>query len=125
MTGNGPLSKGRVSHVFITVCDFSAMVRFYRDVLGLRLLYSDEESHAFFSLSDNTDFQLALYSGRKSRGEDRSQWFMVVDVDDIEHVVAGLRAGQVDVGAIEDVPFGRAATFEDPEGNIIEVHQSA
>ncbi|MBS1914540.1 MAG: VOC family protein [Bacteroidetes bacterium] len=125
MTNNGPLSRGRVSHVFVTVCDFNAMVRFYRDVLGMRLLYTDEESHAFLCIADDTDFQLALYSGRNDPGEHRNHWFIVVDVDDIEHAVAELHVRGVNVGAIEDVPFGRAARFEDPEGNIIEVHQSA
>ncbi len=114
---------GRVSHVFITVCDFQVRVRLYRNVLGIRLLYTDNENYAFFCLSEGPAFQLALYRGRAQRGGDRSHWSIVVDVEEIESAITSLRARGVGVGAIMDVPFGRTATFEDPEGNLMEVRQ--
>ncbi|MBS1910954.1 MAG: VOC family protein [Bacteroidetes bacterium] len=68
------------------------MFRFYRDVLGLRPLYTDHSDYAFFCLSGDADFQLALYGGRERRGTERNHWFLVIDVEDVESVAAAARS---------------------------------
>jgi predicted enzyme related to lactoylglutathione lyase len=99
------------------------MLSFYRDTLGFDVPYSADGEFAFLRMSRDREPEIALYPGRASNQGGDNHWFVVIDVDDIERAVAGLQERGVAVGAIEDVPYGRAATFRDPEGNIIEVHE--
>lgn len=116
------LMGARMSAVFILTRDLEAMTAFYRDVLGLRLAYGEAGQFSFFETSPG-GVQIALYPGRRAEAPAEPYWFTVLDVTDIERVAASLRASGVAVSAIEDVPFGRAAQFADPEGNRIEIHQ--
>ena len=58
------LDDGRVSHLFILVRDLARMVAFYRETLGLDLLYYEKGAFAFLCLPGRPDFQIALYPGR-------------------------------------------------------------
>jgi predicted enzyme related to lactoylglutathione lyase len=99
------------------------MLFFYRDLLGFEASYLEEGACAFLRLPNNQSPQIAIYRGRELHTTDENHWFIVVDVDDIELVVARLKEVGVEVGRIQDVPHGRAAKFKDPEGNVVEVHQ--
>ena len=114
--------RGRLSHLFLLVRDFAAMVSFYRDTLGWRLHEYAPDEFAFFDLADG-GVRLALYPGRETRSADENHWFIVIDIDDVARAAALLAERGVDVGEVFDVPHGRAATFSDPEGNVIELHQ--
>jgi len=48
---------------------------------------------------------------------------VMFDVPELDGVVRDLGARGVAVGPIEAVPYGRMAKLEDPEGNVLEVHQ--
>ena len=41
----------------------------------------------------------------------------VLETDDLEGDLAALQARGVDIGAIEEQPWGRFVTFDDPDGN--------
>jgi predicted enzyme related to lactoylglutathione lyase len=118
----GPLADCRVSYLFLTVRDFEGMLAFYRDRVGLTPEYVEAGRCAFLRL-DGGGFRLALYAGREDAGDAEPHWFLAVDVAGIDAVVAALRERGVPVGDVEAVPYGRAATFRDPEGNAIEVHE--
>ena len=105
------------------VRDFGTMHRFYRDTLGFDVPYFEEDHFAFLRMRREGPPEIALYAGRASAITEDSHWFIVIDVENLDAVVASLRERGVEVGAIEDVPYGRAATFRDPEGNVIEVHE--
>lgn len=116
-----PLAGGRISYLMGTVRDFPASVVFYRD-LGFEEVYADDEC-AFLQLPGDAGPQLAFYPGRSAESPPSPNWMIIVDVPDIEAAVATLSGSGVAVGDIEDVPYGRAATFTDPDGNVVEVHQ--
>lgn len=118
----GPLSGARVSYLFLTVRDFAAMLAFYRDALGLEVEYVDEGRCAFLRLGGA---QIALYAGLDAPPPDHPHWFLSVDVTGIDDVVAALRARGVPVEDVRTVPYGRAATLRDPEGNTLQLHEPA
>ena len=121
-SADGPLARGRVSYLMTTVRDLATTVRFYRD-LGFEDVYVAEGQCAFLRLPGGDGPQLAFYPGRPEEGPGRANWMLVVDVPEIDVAVETLSGAGVGVSAVEDVPFGRAATFTDPDGNVIEVHQ--
>lgn len=121
---SGILNGGTISYIFILVHDFPGMFSFYHDILGFDAPYFEEGHFAFLKLG-NTGPAIAMYAGRTTPVTDESHWFIVIDVADIDEVAERLRERGIAVGAIEDVPYGRAAIFRDPEGNAIEVHEPA
>jgi predicted enzyme related to lactoylglutathione lyase len=120
----GSLTDATLSYLFILVSDLAGMVRFYRDVLGLRLAYFAEGEFAFFQTGGQGP-QLALYPGRLAEVTETPHWFIVLDVPALEPVIELLRSQGVSVGEIEAVPYGRAVQFSDPEGNRFELHEPA
>lgn len=120
---DGPLAGGHMTYLFILVHDFQGMLTFYRDRLGLRVLYLEEGTCVFLALP-NGGPQIALYAGRERVEGSGNHWFVAFDVRGIDAVVAELEQRGVSVGPIEAVPFGRAAKLSDPEGNVIEVHEA-
>ncbi|MQA97624.1 MAG: hypothetical protein GEV11_24485 [Streptosporangiales bacterium] len=116
----GRLVRGRISHLFLKVRDLDAMVAFYHDILGFRIDYHVAGEAAFLSLGGG--IRLAFYPGRTAEAAERD-WFLVIDVDDVERSAADLAAAHVEVTPVENVPYGRAATLRDPDGNVIEIHQ--
>lgn len=118
---NTPLAQGRISYLMTTVRDFSATIAFYRK-LGFEDVYVEEGECAFLRLPGDPGPQLSFYPGRAAGSTDPN-WMLIVDVPDIDAVTAMLTDMGISVGAVEDVPYGRAATFTDPDGNLIEIHQ--
>lgn len=119
-----PLPSRRISHLFLFTHDLPTMLAFYRDTLGFTVRYRQEDQFAFLCLPQQPDLLIALYPGRARGPAQPPHWFLVIDVDQIEAVVAQLGERGARVGPIEPVPFGRAAMITDPEGNQIEIHQS-
>jgi predicted enzyme related to lactoylglutathione lyase len=113
-----PLTHGKISYLFLLVHDFEVMFAFYHHWLGFEVVYAEPGQFAFLQLGGGHGPQIALSAGRTTPISEQSHWFLVIDV-------AALQAQGVVVGAIEAVPFGRAATFCDPEGNLIELHEPA
>lgn len=104
-----------------TVRDFSATIAFYRK-LGFEDVYVEEGEYAFLRLPGDPGPQLSFYPGRAAGSPDPNR-MLIVDVPDIDAVTATLTDMGISVGAVEDVPYGRAATFTDPDGNLIEIHR--
>ena len=48
---------------------------------------------------------------------------LVLKTEDIEKEVADLKAKGVEVKPIDDTPWGRFASFSDPDGNGLTLHQ--
>ena len=66
---------------------------------------------------------IVLLCGAQRIHDKQPASMIVIDVPDIDATVERLRRRGVSVGAIHKVPFGRAAMIEDPDGNVLEVHQ--
>ncbi|WP_150462920.1 VOC family protein [Nesterenkonia ebinurensis] len=120
---SGPVAEGRLSTVFVYVRNLAEMVRFYRDILGFEVTYDETDDATFLAFPGSPRVELALYSGRADTSSVEPHWFYVIDVPDVVAAATALRDRGVSVGALEDVPYGRAATFSDPEGNVIEIHE--
>lgn len=115
----------RISHIFIAVNDLPAMTAFYRHVLGFEVLYEDEGASVFLALPGQRYPQIALTAAPSRRVSHDQHWFIVIETDDIASVRDRIHNDGTTIGAIEPVPFGRAAMLRDPEGNMIELHQAA
>jgi lactoylglutathione lyase len=130
----------RSFHLRLVVADFEACFRFYRDVLGLKVTWGEEDDgsaagYASFEASDGTTFSIndqsvfAPVVGFETRepGEavkDRAA--LIFEVEDVVAEAARLRALGI---AFETEPtaypgFGiRAAHLRDPDGNLIEINE--
>lgn len=117
----GPLRGGRLSYLFVDVHDLDAMLGFYRDTLGLPVVFEDPGACAFLELGGGP--KLALYAGRKTGLGAAAHFLVVIDVDDLRASAAALGEKGVDTGPIQTVPGGRAVIFTDPEGNRLELHE--
>jgi lactoylglutathione lyase len=114
-------------HVILFVSDLPASVAFYRDVVGLEHRFTDA-GYAEFGTGDT---RFALYERR------RAEWLtgqearpgpageVVLVVDDVDGVAAGLRARGVRLLAEPtDRPWGhRTLHIADPDGFVVEFAQ--
>lgn len=119
------IEKGRISYIFIFVRDLESMLSFYRDTLGFELRFSEPGQCAFLDLQAGAGPQIALYTGRETAPPRRNaDWFVVVDVDDLDTVAAKLRERRdLTTEGIFEVPYGRALQIVDPEGNVVQFHE--
>ncbi len=117
----------------IMVNDMSAMIRFYRDVLGFEIKESEDTSNVYL-VKDGTLF---LLYGRKDFEKMTSRKYEYVKglnghyeialyVDTFEEVDKAynevIAKGAVSVLAPETEPWGqRTCYIADPEGNLIEI----
>ena len=115
------------------VQDLEKCAAFYRDVLGLQSNFHDEVAYSFpigddylhlLALSEAADLLQTdvseLASGNKPWG------LLAVPVDDVHATYEELLAKGVKfLRPPVDQPWGlRTAHFTDPEGNVLEIHQS-
>ena len=117
---HGPLADTDVSTVVIYVEDLERMLRFYRDVLGLKL---EHQTESYVELRGKGGANIALHAGRRSDGGGERQWFLEFKVDNIEAAAKELGARGVEVSAINERWWGKDAGFTDPEGNRLELEE--
>lgn len=109
-----------VHHVSINVSDVDAAVRFYVDTLGLTLR-DDRPAFGFGGAwLDAGDQQVHLIEAPVPAPN--GQHFAVL-VEDLDGVVAELRAAGQDVSDPKPVGRSRQAFLSDPSGNLIELHE--
>jgi methylmalonyl-CoA/ethylmalonyl-CoA epimerase len=113
----------RVGQIAIVVQDLDRAVRFYRDTLGLPLLFQAPPNLAFFDCG-GVRLMLTLPEGPEA-GRGTSIVYYVVD--DIQAAYAALRARGVDFlnppGLIARLPDHDLwmAAYRDSEGNLLEL----
>ena len=120
----------KLTHVRLLVDDYLACLRFWRDTVGLRVVFGDETGP--YASFDSGPARLSIYqaarmnsvvplSGRSSAPSDRS--VIQLDVDSVDATVELLRSRGVSVTVPSDQhEWGiRAAHFRDPEGNLVEL----
>jgi catechol 2,3-dioxygenase-like lactoylglutathione lyase family enzyme len=109
-----------VHHVAINVVDATASVDFYTDVLGLTLRGDRPDLGLTGAWLDAGGQQVHLLEAPVPRN--LGQHF-ALRVDDLDAVVAELRAKGVEVSDVGGVGAGRQAFLLDPSGNAVELHQ--
>ena len=114
------------SQVRLLVDDFDEAFRFYRDELRLEPGFGAEPPYASFRAGDGT---VAIFerSGQAEAVELRDfgdSTLLVLEVDDVDAAVAGLRQ-RVVAGPLDRPDWGgRVAYIRDPAGNLIELFQT-
>ncbi len=99
------------------VSDWPAAIAFYRDALGLKLTYEQENVWASFEAPDGGRIGLVL-----EREGVRHAPHVMVKVDGLGALVEKLRDAGVEVLAEPTVAqYGAFAVVRDPAGNLIEL----
>jgi predicted enzyme related to lactoylglutathione lyase len=111
---------GPLDHVYYWVSDMDRAVRFYQDVVGLRLRRRDGSNWAEF---DAGPTRFALHGAVEGKPLQRGGATAVFRVDDLDAARAVLesRGAPFDehVGEVEG--FARFASLRDPDGNAIQL----
>ncbi|MEO8611826.1 MAG: VOC family protein [Chloroflexota bacterium] len=115
-----------VSGVVLLVENLDACLKFYRDVLDLQVIFSDDVSHAF-KMQDQ-DFVLLQVSAAAEQispaavAQAGNRMFLCADVEDVDAAYQALTAKGVEyIQPPTDQPWGmRTSYFADPAGNLWE-----
>lgn len=113
------MTINRVDIISIPVEDQQAAKSFYRDKLGFAIVrdnpFTDE--YRWIELAPpgaDTSIVLVTWFDQMPPGSVQG---LVLDTDDVDEAQAELTARGVAISDVEDAPWGRYATFSDPDGN--------
>ncbi len=120
----GSVSKVRGALIF--VADIDRELAFYRDVIGLRLLYRTA-SFVRFDAAQGTSLALIAGGIASTEPKDYRMGGVVpeVIVDNLELAVRRLDGAEVRHEDVVATNWGRFCFFWDPEGNPIQFYESA
>jgi len=107
----------KLTFLYQPVDDLDAAVAFYRDTLGLDESWREGTSTAAFALP-GTEVELMLDVPPNGGVERQAGGFF--GVESVERFLAE-HPDIKPVGEIFELPGGRAATFQDPAGNVLRV----
>jgi predicted enzyme related to lactoylglutathione lyase len=120
----GNVTKVRGALIFVE--DIESQLAFYRDVVGLRLLY---RTPRFVRLDATQGTSLALIAGGVASAEpkDYRRHGVVPEliVDDLELAMRRMASASVRHEAIVQTAWGQFAFCWDPEGNPLQLYESA
>ena len=108
-----------VAVVWLPVTDMERAVSFYGDTLGMDVEQRDEE----WSMLRLGDVRIGL-NGRESPSGDGGAVVAFRPESEIQQAVDALAEKGVEVpGGVTDHPWGRVATFKDPDGNDLQYYE--
>ena len=112
-----------LDHVYYWTRDMDRAVAFYRDVLGLTLSRRDGDNWAEFDAGPVRFAVHGVVEGHPVQPGGGTAVFEVADVDEARRVLEerGVRFGH----SAEVADYARYATFQDPDGNTIQVIEYA
>jgi catechol 2,3-dioxygenase-like lactoylglutathione lyase family enzyme len=120
----GSVSKVRGALIFVE--DVEAELTFYRDVMGLRLLY---RTPRFVRFDATQGTSLALIAGGHASAEPkdfrRGGVVPEIIVDNLELAVRRLEGAGIRHEDVVSTAWGRFCFFWDPEGNPLQYYESA
>ena len=112
-----------VSNIWMPVQDTDRAVDFYQNTLGLSLVKRDGDWAEF----EADGLRIGL-NGREPEGSGASQGGPVLTFNpegDLESTMEDLQGKGVEFPAgISEHDWGRVATFEDPDGNDLQLYES-
>jgi lactoylglutathione lyase len=114
---------GKLGIVMIVVRDMERSVAFYRDVLGLKLLFHQDNWSQF----DAGNILIGLHpEGEEVKVSPTTGMSIGIYVDDVDKAVAEIRRrlARIAVGPRPE-PFGRWALLFDPDGYSIQIIEMA
>jgi lactoylglutathione lyase len=118
-----------INGVVLLVEDLDGCLKFYRDIIGLDVVFSDEVSHAFKLATQ--DFVILKVSAAAEQisaaavAQAGNRMFLCADVDDVDTAYKDLMAKGVSfIQPPTDQPWRmRTAYFADPAGNLWELRR--
>ena len=111
-----------IHHVSINVADVADAVTFYTEVLGLTLRTDRPDDLGIGGVwldAGGQQVHLLEAGPPPGLGQHFALW-----VDDLDAVIAELRAQALTVSDASAVGRGRQAFISDPSGNLVELHQT-
>jgi catechol 2,3-dioxygenase-like lactoylglutathione lyase family enzyme len=116
-----------VDIVSIPVSDQTQAKTFYTDVLGFEVVRDnpmgpEQRWVEVAPKGAQTSFTLVTWFKQMAAGSIQG---IVLDTDDLEAEVAGLKKRGLKTSSIEQQPWGRFVTFDDPDGNGFVLQQAA
>jgi CreA protein len=109
-----------IDHVYYWVSDMDRAVKFYEEVVGLRLVRRADSNWAEF---DAGPIRLALHGAIEGRPLQPGGATAVFRVDDLDEARSALETRGAEfeehVGEVEG--FARFASFRDPDGNALQI----
>jgi catechol 2,3-dioxygenase-like lactoylglutathione lyase family enzyme len=111
----------KISAITLKVANMEASVRFYRDVLGMELVYGG--SNAYFSSLRTTDAEFPILNLEQSRPV--TLWGrMIFHVDDVDSFWTYLKNRGFDPQTPQDASWGeRYFHMHDPDGHELSFAQ--
>ncbi len=108
--------------VWVPVSDFDKALAFYRDDLELELVVEDRETHwAEFQISPGV--RLAIHSVKATNASPVGA--VVLETENIGKSELWLRGKGIKLFDKEEIPGSvKLASFQDPDGNVIQLAQS-
>jgi predicted enzyme related to lactoylglutathione lyase len=115
----------KVVYVALLVSDQDKALDYYTNVIGLekRRDYPHANSPRFLTVGVNgQDFELVLWPGTPAIGEAA---VYTIEVEDIQVAFETLKSRGVkfEPPEILEFPWGYAARFQDPDGNLLQVRE--
>lgn len=109
----------RIDIFSVPVSDQSAAKSFYKEVLGFQIIRDNPMGHdkCWVELAPEgaeTSITLVTWFEKMPPG---SVHGIVLDTDDIEVARSELKERGLEVSEIAEAPWGKHATFSDPDGN--------
>lgn len=126
----------KIDHVRLLVVNFTECFRFYRDIIGLRVVWGNEtDSYAAFAVKDSDVPNVALFDRHAmaealgtshlpldATSQDKSM--LIIGVDNVDSTVTRMQALGVHfvLGPRDFSDWGmRSAYLRDPDGNLLEL----
>ena len=119
-------SVRKVRGALIYVEDLEAATVFYRDVVGLRMLYRTPR-FVRFDATEGTSLALVAGGRASTRPKDYRAGGVVPEiiVDDLDRAVRRIEGGGARHEPIVRTAWGCFCIFFDPEGNALQFYESA
>ncbi|HBV58032.1 MAG TPA: VOC family protein [Candidatus Magasanikbacteria bacterium] len=116
----------KLDHVYVSVKDMDRAIKFYEDLLGMKVTHREENTWADFDIGHNFYFGLInpkIISDKRIVGNNAVPVFWSDDVDAVFEKVKKWKRKIVDEPTdldFTDYPY-RCFQFYDTEGNLLEV----
>ena len=112
----------KLQNTYYVTSDMERSVGFYRDALGLDMVFQDGEKWTQFK-AGGVNFAMA---SKEEAPKGALGATVVFEVDDIEAVSGALEAAGGEILGTRDMgDHGKALSFRDPDGNLVQLYQRA
>ena len=117
----------KVVYVAVLVSDQDRALEFYTNVIGLekRGDYPTADGPRFLTVGvEGQDFELVLWPGTPAKANSGSAVY-TIEVENCRKALETLKERGVTFDSAEmlEFPWGYAARFEDPDGNLLQVRE--